>query len=350
MKHPILYHILIVFIIQFYTAPMQCAIISDDFYPETTMQSFWHFVDPRGDCTLTMSGTQAEIDIPAGTSHDPYTSGNYAPRLLQSAPDADFAVEAKFDSVPVSRYQMQGIMVLQTNNVFFRFEIYHNGSSPYVLCAFINGGSATFHKNSALASVPSYLRVARTNDNWTYSYSSDRTNWTVAASFTQAVKVNDVGIYGANHDPNPAYSTRADYFMNMACPIFMIDDPVNFTVDGSQQTEIDLDWEETDENDCMIARSDDGDFGFPENGTTYNLNYTFTGGGKVIYKGGDETYPDTGLSPNTKYYYKIWSYADATCINPVYSPGVTNNATTAPEPAMLILLAGAAILIFRRNR
>ncbi len=198
-------------------------LISDDFDPETTAQSFWRFFDPLGDCTLTMSGTHAEIGVPAGQSHNLWNTGNYAPRLLQLAPDTDFAIEVKFDSIPVARYQMQGIIIQQTNNIFLRFGMFHDGSTPRIFAAYVTATSATAKLNviPTPAVIPPYVRVARTNDTWTYSYSYDRVTWTVAVSFSQVIEVTEAGIYGGNHDPNPAYTARADYFMNLGCPIFM---------------------------------------------------------------------------------------------------------------------------------
>ncbi len=328
-----------------FPANLHAALVSDDFYPETTAQSFWTFVDPVGDCSLTMSGTHAEINVNGGTSHDPFEGGNFAPRLLQSAPNEDFAVEAKFDSAPSSQYQMQGIMVLQANNVFFRFEIY-SGPSIICYCAFLNDGHKDYYYSVGLATVPSYLRVARTNDNWTYSYSYDRTTWTVAKTFTQAITVNYVGIYGANHTPNPAFTARAEYFMNLADPFNFI--PTSFSAEPAiQQTEIDLDWEKNSYGDnCMIVQSLDNAFGTPVNGTSYSKGGTIPGGDLVIYKGSEEMYTDTGLTPNTPYYYKIWSYRGGD----IYSLGLTDSATTAPEPAMLVFLPAAVMLIFRGKR
>ncbi|MDZ7764252.1 MAG: choice-of-anchor Q domain-containing protein [Melioribacteraceae bacterium] len=66
-------------------------IVSDDFYPETTLQSPWTFYNPAGDGTLTLTGTNAEIGVPSGTSHDLWNTNNNASRLLQPAPDDDFA-------------------------------------------------------------------------------------------------------------------------------------------------------------------------------------------------------------------------------------------------------------------
>ncbi|MDZ7767129.1 MAG: hypothetical protein U5K00_22405 [Melioribacteraceae bacterium] len=39
---------------------------SDDFYPETTLQSQWRFFDPVGDGSYTMTGTNIEINVPSG--------------------------------------------------------------------------------------------------------------------------------------------------------------------------------------------------------------------------------------------------------------------------------------------
>jgi hypothetical protein len=126
------------------------------------------------------------------------------------------------------------------------------------------------------------------------------------------------------------------------------ENPASFNaVPGLLATEIDLDWtKNANDDDCMIARTTDGIFGTPVNGSVYNVNDTIPGGGLVMYKGIDLMYDDTGLTPNTLYYYKIFSFGSVGGVDPVYSSGLEDSATTTPEPgaAALLLIATGALI------
>lgn len=191
---------------------------SDDFFNDTSPKAFWRFFDPAGDVTLNMTGTNAEFQIPSGSDHDLWTGvANRAPRLLQSVSNSDFGTEVKFESVPGVQYQLQGIIVQESDTKFLRFGTYSNGSSRFVFKAFIDGGSATSTVNTSIGSaVATYLRVERTGNNWTYSYSTDGVNYINVTSFTQVITVTEVGFYGGNGGSNPAYTASADYFWNLA--------------------------------------------------------------------------------------------------------------------------------------
>ncbi|MCK4654534.1 MAG: DUF1349 domain-containing protein [Candidatus Cloacimonetes bacterium] len=196
--------------------------ISDDFFPETTANPFWSLYDPVGDADLLLTGTNAKLSVPFGVEHDLWTSNSDAPRLLQTAPDSNFTIEVKFESTPITSFQLQGIIVQETNDKFIRFGTYSNGS-PILFCAVIDGTTLI-----QLPPVPiilisqHFLKVDRTGDIWTYSYSDDGESWSVAATFTQAFTVTEVGFYAGNSGGNPAFTANADYFMNHADPI--IDD------------------------------------------------------------------------------------------------------------------------------
>src|SRR5512145_2631195 len=68
------------------------AFVSDDFSASTLNSTLWAFINPQGDAKLTMTGAQAWIWVPAGASHDVWTSGNQAPRIKQQARDTDFTI------------------------------------------------------------------------------------------------------------------------------------------------------------------------------------------------------------------------------------------------------------------
>ncbi|MGH8468034.1 MAG: immunoglobulin domain-containing protein [Gammaproteobacteria bacterium] len=201
------------------------SLLSDDFNTTTTEPNpSWRFYDPysgvTGQSTLTYNGTNALIAIPAGLSHDLWVgSANRAPRLLQPANNGDFGIEAKFESSPATRYQMQGIVVQQDNATFLRFDTHHDGTSPRVFVAYVAGNTYQVYRNATLPSIPPYRQVLRAGNQWTCRYSYDATTWTDAVTFTRALTVTEVGVFGGTHTPNPAFVASMDYFMNLAAPI-----------------------------------------------------------------------------------------------------------------------------------
>lgn len=192
-------------------------IISDDFHPETTIQSPWTFYDPLGDATLTLTGTNAEISVPAGTSHDLYNTNRDAPRLLQPAPDSDFQIEVKFESAMSANIQVQGVIVQVTNDTFLRFDAFYSGGYK-LFSAFIDGTASPDVKLNGTASVtPNYLRVTRVGDDWTFEYSDDGSAWVTATTFTHVLTVNEVGFYAGNAGGGlPTHTASVDYFWNTA--------------------------------------------------------------------------------------------------------------------------------------
>ncbi len=193
--------------------------ISDDFFPETTLNSFWRFYDPVGDSNLLLTGTNAKISVPVGVEHDLWTDNSDAPRLLQAAPDSNFTIEVKFESTPTTQHQLQGIIVQETNDRYIRFCTYSNGT-PLLFCVVIDGTNIIQNLSvPSISILPHFIKVDRTDDTWTYSYSDDGESWDVAATFTQVFTVTEVGFYSGNAGVNPAFTANADYFMNHADPI-----------------------------------------------------------------------------------------------------------------------------------
>ena len=127
-----------------------------------------------------------------------------------------------------------------------------------------------------------------------------------------------------------------------------VDDPASFNVSqAASQNEIDQDWTKNVAGDnVMVAQTTDGTFGTPVNTTPYSAGGTVSGGGAVIYNGNALDFIDTGLLPNTLYYYKAWLVDNTAAGNPLYSPGLTGSATTAPEPGVFmgLVLAGLAMV------
>lgn len=193
--------------------------VSDDF-SQCALGGQWSYIDPLGDATLTMTGTSAEISVPAGVTHDIWTNNKNAPRIMQSIDDGDFELDVKFESPLAAKYQLQGVLVEQNSDNFLRFGFQHDGNTLRLSAFTILNNSATTRLDQAITiSPPMYLRVNRTGDTWTLLYSADGASWTNAAQFDFVLTAGSVGVYAGNAGPNPATTSEIDYFFNTASPI-----------------------------------------------------------------------------------------------------------------------------------
>jgi M6 family metalloprotease-like protein len=83
-----------------------------------------------------------------------------------------------------------------------------------------------------------------------------------------------------------------------------------------------------DDDPVMLAWSDDGIFGVPEDGEDYAAGDEISGGGSVLYYGDADTlFSHTGLSASTLYYYSVWSNLGDTC----WSGALTTEQLTEAE-------------------
>ena len=208
------------------------ALLSDDFNTATTEPNpTWRFYDPyditsgndAGESTLTFDGTNALIDVPDGLEHDLWktANSNKAPRLLQIAPNTDFQFEVKFETAPNVGNQLQGIIIQESDDVFLRFDIFHNASGVQLFAAYINAttGTDTTYKFISLPSSPNYRRVIRSGNDWTFSYSDDGSTWTNAVAFTKSLVVAEVGFFAGTGEVNPQFLSSVDYFIDLDEPI-----------------------------------------------------------------------------------------------------------------------------------
>ncbi len=198
--------------------------VSDDFSTGQLNTNIWTFIDPKADTSLSFTGTNAELFVPGGTSHDLWTNRLFAPRLLQDINNDDFEVEIKFDSPVTSRYQMQGIIAQADGLNLLRAEVFSDGTSVRVLAARITAGAAkNLFKKAVSIQSPIYLRLGRVGHHWTFRYSPDGHTWTTATTFTNTMTVNQIGFYAANRgnpaSKIPAHTGSIDYFFNTATPI-----------------------------------------------------------------------------------------------------------------------------------
>jgi uncharacterized repeat protein (TIGR02543 family) len=211
--------------------------VSDDFNSCGLNTALWSFINPVGDGTYNVNGTQLLLNVPANVSHNIWLEGNRSVRVMQPTQNTDFEIITKFESSVTQRYQMQGILVEQDSQNFLRFEVYNDGTTQLYAARFLNGDPRALISGIKLDNTPPYLRVTRVGNQWSFSYSNNGSEWTAGGSFTFTLNVTKTGVYGANHGtppgrPAPAHTAIVDYFFNSAAPIVPEDGqtPGNFTV------------------------------------------------------------------------------------------------------------------------
>ena len=102
--------------------------------------------------------------------------------------------------------------------------------------------------------------------------------------------------------------------------------PNAFTATATCLDQIDLSWiKNSIGHNVMLAYNTTTTFGTPVNGTSYIAGNPIAGGGTVLFYGDGSSLNHTSLSPNTAYYYKIWSFDGVSD----YSTGTTSTTRTA---------------------
>jgi hypothetical protein len=197
--------------------------VSDDF-SSGELGPHWTVVDPVGDAVVTVTNTNTLVSLPAGSDHNLFPGANRATRLRQAGPLGNFGVEAKFESVLTSRFQMQGIVVEQSDDTFLRFEVHHDGTRVKAYVASVLAGAVSVrHYGDLPESAEHYVRVQRSGDSWTMSHSVDGVIWTPVVTFDAAVASTYVGPYigttATGTASPPAFIGSIDYFFNVDTPI-----------------------------------------------------------------------------------------------------------------------------------
>jgi hypothetical protein len=201
-----------------------------------TLDPFWIFKDPRGGCTLVMTGTQAKISIPSGLSRDPVSlpqGGNRAPRLVQSVAPfgsdvGNFAIYAKFDGVEERQYHLQGMEAIQDDKNYVRCEFYSDSCGIHALLyTFDNNGGYEQQRNRIIwqtcGVTPLLLGLERVGNLFTQFYSTDLgASWIWVDTASHVMNVDSVAVYAATSDSvqlprvpeiwAPAFDGLIDYF------------------------------------------------------------------------------------------------------------------------------------------
>ena len=150
-----------------------------------------------------------------------------------------------------------------------------------------------------------------------------------ATSFNHTGRNPDTTYYYKIWSRNGSGSEYSSGVIVNAKTLKPIGNPTNVTATAASASQINLGWARNATPDnVIVAWSSTNSFGTPINGTSYAINSTIPGGGIVISNGSGTSFSHSSLSPNTTYYYKLWSVGNNNATLLAYSPGVTTNATT----------------------
>jgi hypothetical protein len=196
-------------------------ISSDDFNAPTLNTGLWNYVDPRGDGSRGVTGSQLSIGVPAGVEHDAWTGGNNTPRVIQAANDTDFEIELKFDS-PIPSTQGGGILVQADLANYIRFDFFCDGTNTRAFAGVISNNIGSGKANAVVGApgiAPLYMRVKRERNVWTQWYSENGSTWTRTATFKHDIQMSAIGLFALNYGSTPpAYTALFDYFRNQQTP------------------------------------------------------------------------------------------------------------------------------------
>jgi hypothetical protein len=196
-------------------------IVSDDFTGPAIDGSVWTFTNPFGAASATTTGTQAAIAIPPNPDvHVAVGANNDVARLMQPAADVDFQVVAKLDSDVLANFTQQGIQIAESPSQVLHVAFTRINGVRYLVAVGLFGGTTTLHVfGPARGTAPTHLRVTRSGDTFSVSYSRDGgLSWLTPAPFDRVMTVTEVGFF-AGAAANTPHTTLVDYFFDPVLPV-----------------------------------------------------------------------------------------------------------------------------------
>ncbi|WP_431729896.1 ThuA domain-containing protein [Verrucosispora sp. TAA-831] len=194
---------------------------SDEFSGTALDKCRWNAI-LREDATAYLVADGAlRIDVPNG---DIYGTDNTGPTnfILQNAPDGDWTLETKVDGRLLDeQYQQGGLIVYgdDDNYVKFDFVVDNQAGSPVSrrieLRSEIDGVIQDPQPGAeGLTESVWHLRLARTGDTFTASYSADGNTWTTLTELTNAAvgPTPKVGLFALGGNQTASKQVSFDYF------------------------------------------------------------------------------------------------------------------------------------------
>lgn len=234
------------------------AFTPDDFNRCSLNTSIWTFENPASFPAATIHGqymgdSYLTLTVPAGHQGSFSDSNKDAPRIIQSASDADFEVEAKFSTPlgapPVDSWNIQGILVRGTSPTpgtsrWLRFDLDTknqvvggvNQITINYYVGYIDETGALHHLSgpniisTAVTSAPLYLRMKyeKALDQWSVGYKlTDAGTFSYKKTFKETdvfptlpsgftLDVNGIGVFAGSTGVSPSgIESKVDYFRSV---------------------------------------------------------------------------------------------------------------------------------------
>ncbi|MBX7265218.1 ThuA domain-containing protein [Micromonospora sp. Llam7] len=194
---------------------------SDEFTGDALDKCRWDAIlreDPNG---YRVSDGSLQIDVPNG---DIYGADNSDPTnfILQTAPSGDWTLETKVDgSLLDEQYQQAGLIVHGDDDNYLKFDFIVDNQAGEAVSRRIEfrseiGGAVQDPQPGAESLTESvwHLRLARSGDTFTASYSADGTTWTALTELTNTAvgATPKVGLFTLGANQTASKSVSFDYF------------------------------------------------------------------------------------------------------------------------------------------
>jgi class 3 adenylate cyclase/tetratricopeptide (TPR) repeat protein/regulation of enolase protein 1 (concanavalin A-like superfamily) len=176
------------------------------------LKSEWQWIDPRGDCSYSISEGCLEMRSASGRN---LHGGNLnAPRLMLEI-SGDFAIETKI-IVSEDMPSVGGLLVWKDERNFIRFEKGLHGEHEMGFSSNIDGDWQYYGRGLLVSSI-TYLRLERSGDTFIAYCSSDGASWLICGEMSFPAEdpvqvgihaIGNVGIRGGHI----ATATQFDYF------------------------------------------------------------------------------------------------------------------------------------------
>ncbi|WBB79182.1 ThuA domain-containing protein [Micromonospora sp. WMMD882] len=194
---------------------------SDEFDGATLDKCRWNAILREDATKYQVTGGALRIDVPNG---DIYGTDNTGPTnfILQTAPSGDWTMETKVDGSALNeQYQQGGLLVYADDDNYLKFDyVVDNspGSTVSRRIEFLSEIAGVIQDPqpgvTALTQGVWHLRLARSGDDFTASYSADGEEWTELGTLTSAVvgETPKVGVFALSGNQTASKPVTFDYF------------------------------------------------------------------------------------------------------------------------------------------
>ncbi|MBY8874064.1 ThuA domain-containing protein [Micromonospora sp. PLK6-60] len=194
---------------------------SDEFTGTTLDKCRWNAILREDPLTYRVTDGALRIDVPKG---DIYGTDNTGPTnfILQTAPSGDWTIETRVDGSQLAeQYQQAGLIVHADDDNYLKFDFIVDNQAGQPVSRRIEfrseiGGAVQDPQPqvSDLTSAVWHLRLARTGNTFTASYSPDGENWQTLQALTNAAvgATPKVGLFTLGANAAVSKPVFFDYF------------------------------------------------------------------------------------------------------------------------------------------